>query len=124
MNTKFMGAYFEAIACDYLLNNNLKLIQRNYISKYGEIDIIMQDMASLVFVEVRARKNILYGSPIETINYKKQAKIIKTAQCFLLNHNIYEKSPYRFDAITLIAKNKKHEKYDLTWYKNIITADN
>jgi putative endonuclease len=133
MTSKLTGQYFENLACNYLLNKNLELIQRNYITKYGEIDIIMRESTTVVFVEVRARKNVLYGYPIETIDYKKQAKIIKTASYFLMNNTKYETLPYRFDAVTLIGTTKTNsyqkpedipEKFCLTWYKNFITEDN
>jgi uncharacterized protein (TIGR00252 family) len=65
--------------------NGLKLVEQNYLTKFGEIDIIMLDKLeqTLVFVEVRYRENMHFGSAISTINNAKQEKIIYAANHFL-----------------------------------------
>lgn len=65
----------------------------------GEIDLVMEDEATLVFVEVRFRKNNAFGSAAETITAAKQNKVRLAAQHYLLNRNIGESRPMRFDIV-------------------------
>ena len=67
-----IGQHAENACCKYLQKQGLKLLSRNYRGKRGEIDIIMQDKDSLVFVEVRYRKNNLFGGALASITPKKQ----------------------------------------------------
>jgi len=112
-----IGHSAEQYASRFLTKQGLKLVKANYRSRYGEIDLIMQDNNSLVFVEVRARKNQRYGSGAETIDYRKQQKIIKTAECFLQKNKRYAKSPCRIDVIS-IHNDILNPKID--WIKNAI----
>lgn len=95
------GKLAEQLACDYLKQQGLKLIQRNFHCRHGEIDLIMQDGQTLVFVEVRYRRNAYHGSALESITSTKQSRIITTAQHYLMQsgwpHNC------RFDAIGVTA---------------------
>ncbi len=77
----------------------LKLVARNYSCRYGEIDLIMHDKASLVFIEVRYRQNPYFGSSLETITLTKKNKVIKTAEYYLLTHHLSEKIACRFDVV-------------------------
>lgn len=113
-----IGKNYEAVACEYLLKNNLSFITKNYYSKYGEIDIIMLDklLNILVFIEVRYRKSSLYGHPIETISNNKQEKLIKTAYDFMSKNTEYKNIQFRFDVVTILGKIT-----NISWYKNIIS---
>ena len=75
-STLTTGQQAELLACQYLQQYKLKLITKNYHCRRGEIDLIMQDKKTLVFIEVRYRKNDRFGSALESVNYKKQAKIM------------------------------------------------
>ena len=86
IDTKKLGKQAEDLVCHYLQKQKLKLVTRNYSCRYGEIDLIMHDKTSLVFVEVRYRQNPYFGSGLETINLTKQNKVIKTAEYYLLTH--------------------------------------
>ena len=79
IDTKKLGKQAEDFVCHYLQKQKLKLITRNYSCRYGEIDLIMRDKASLVFVEVRYRAKTNFCHPIETIRYSKQKKVISAA---------------------------------------------
>jgi len=96
-----IGNQAEDLALKYLQSQGLTLITKNYLTKLGEIDIIMLDKLNnlLVFIEVRYRKNDFYGAAIETINYNKQRKIINTAKMYLQENSIYDKFICRFDVI-------------------------
>lgn len=95
------GESAEQDACNFLVKNKLKLITRNYRCKFGEIDLIMQDKQSLVFVEVRYRKNSQFGSGAESITANKQRKLIKTASHYLQQNPKTAQYAARFDVISM-----------------------
>ncbi len=92
------GQAAEKIAAEYLTAKGLKLIASNYRSRFGEIDLIMQDAASLVFIEVRLRKNKTFGGGEESITASKQHKIAITAEYYLQQHG---SQACRFDALLM-----------------------
>ncbi len=94
------GNQAEHISEQLLINNGLTTIETNYRTRLGEIDLIMLDNNSLVFIEVRLRTN-QFVSAVETINLKKQQKIIKAAQFFLQNNKKFASCPCRFDVVAL-----------------------
>ncbi len=100
MKTIERGNLNEKIACDYLVSKGLKLLTRNYHSRYGEIDLIMKDGSVLVFVEVRYRSNKNFGGASMSITPAKQRKIALTALLFLQKNKKTE-WPCRFDVVAL-----------------------
>lgn len=93
------GMLAEESACDFLEKEGLTLLQKNYRTPFGEIDIIMQDKDSLVFIEVRYRKSSNFGTPAETIGQHKQRKIRTSAAHFLQQHQKLSNFPCRFDIV-------------------------
>ncbi|MFX7820786.1 YraN family protein, partial [Acinetobacter baumannii] len=73
----------EDAALVYLQQQGLRLLERNWRCKAGEIDLIMQDDATLVFVEVRRRKNDRFGGAAASVTWHKQQKLIRAAQWYL-----------------------------------------
>ena len=100
MLTIKLGNKAEAIAKNYLISNGLTLIEQQYNCRYGELDLIMKDKAYLVFIEVRYRKNDLYGGAIESIDHRKQSKLRKTAEHYLLQNQLSDRA-CRFDVVCL-----------------------
>lgn len=94
------GDKHEAIALKYLQSQGLALVDSNYHSRHGEIDLIMRDNETLVFVEVRYRKTNNYGGAVLSITPAKQRKIALTALQYLQKHKKTE-SPCRFDAVAI-----------------------
>ncbi|PSJ16810.1 YraN family protein [Nitrosomonas supralitoralis] len=94
------GSEAEQIAVSYLQQQHLVLVAQNYRCRFGEIDLIMRDGVTLVFVEVRMRTNDRYGGAAASITATKQAKIVRTARHYLTVFNNFE-SPCRFDALLL-----------------------
>ncbi|CAH2212969.1 YraN family protein [Tepidibacter aestuarii] len=88
MNNKEKGRLGEKIACNYLIKNNFHILEKNYRTKIGEIDLIAYKENKILFVEVKSRKSINYGYPSEAVNYKKQRKIISTAKQYIMYKNI------------------------------------
>lgn len=96
-----LGAWGEERAAEYLLRKGFTLIARNYRSRYGEIDLIVEDRTYLVFVEVKLRRSARYGTPAEYVTRSKQEKLRSTALLYLQSHP-GDKQP-RFDVIELYA---------------------
>lgn len=88
----------------------LSLVCRNYRSPYGEIDLIMAEVTTLVIIEVRFRHSDKYGSALESITPKKQSRIIATTQHYLSSRRT--DSPIRFDVVALSGDGS------LQWVKN------
>jgi putative endonuclease len=116
-NAYHIGLVIEKIAAQYLQANGCIILEHNFHCQYGEIDLICKDQNDLVFVEVRYRKNIQYGSPAATINYIKQKKIILTAQHYLSKNNWSINLPCRIDVIA-ISGNISNT--DVEWIQNAI----
>ena len=104
-NKKTPGQRAEQRAKNYLQTQGLKLISQNYSSRYGEIDLIMEDNDSVIFIEVRMRKNNDFGGALASIDSKKQKKISNTAQQFMSNKGWLNSKPMRFDAIGIEDNN-------------------
>jgi len=97
-----IGNIGEETAVKALKKQGYKIIERNYRTKMGEIDIIAKDGEYTAFVEVRLRKNNNFGTPADTIDARKQQKIINTAQIYAVTNGIYD-TPMRFDAVLINA---------------------
>lgn len=108
------GTQVEQEVCRYLQQQGLKLITRNYHSRGGEIDLIMQHHGALVFVEVRYRKSALYGSAIESVNHSKQARLIHAASHYLQQHPTKHDS-CRFD---VVGVSPATQGYEMNWIQN------
>lgn len=119
-NTTDIGSDIENRCLQFLLNQSLKKLAKNYHSKMGEIDLIMKDTNTVVFIEVRYRKQKHFGSPEETVNYPKRRKIILTAQSYLQKHQQLQKYNCRFDILGVSTYNGQLE---FNWLKNAFTLD-
>lgn len=115
--TQQFGTSIERAAEHYLQQQGLQLIGRNYRCRYGEIDLIMSEQNNLVFVEVRCRQNQNHGSGIESITSSKKSKIIKSANCFLIDQNLWEKVSCRFDVVSILPAEN-----EITWVKDAFWA--
>ena len=96
---KSLGDDYEAQAAILITDGGLRLLERNFSGKTGEIDIIAQDQNLLVFIEVRARNNRYFESAAGSVNARKQQRIIRTAQLFLQRRPQWANMPCRFDVI-------------------------
>jgi putative endonuclease len=104
------GQSAEQHAYDYLLAQGLKPICRNFSCKLGELDLVMNDKGTLVIIEVRFRKNDNFGGALESITPKKQRRIIRATQYYLMTHTV--NSPIRFDVVAISPKQ------GLKWVQN------
>lgn len=107
------GMDAEATAAIFLQNKWLKLLTKNYKTAFDEIDLIMQDHKTLVFVEVRLRKNERFGGALMSITTAKQQKLQRSASQFL---QINGEQACRFDAVLMQSANED----EIEWLQNII----
>jgi len=117
--TRTIGKETEALACDYLQARGLRLLERNFLVPQGEIDLIMEDQQSLIFVEVRFRRNNHFGSGAETVTHSKQRKLLTAAACYLQGHPQQANRPARFDVVSMCLENSH---YSINWIKNAFQA--
>jgi putative endonuclease len=96
-----LGAWGEDKALEFLTQQGFSLVERNYHSRYGEIDLIVENHQFLVFAEVKLRKSCRYGTPAEAVTSKKQERLRNTALLYLQSHPT-DKQP-RFDVVALYA---------------------
>ena len=99
---KRLGVNGEDIACDYLENQGIKVVERNVRFKPGELDIVAVDKNRLCFIEVKTRKSLKYGRPSLAITATKQYTIRALAQLYLKTHPIYKSYIPRIDVIEIV----------------------
>ena len=108
MNKRSLGSTWEEKVCTYLKREGCEILERNYRSRRGEIDLIVRDDRYLVFVEVKYRKNSAAGFPEEAVDYRKQIKISRTAQEYMLKKHLSETTPCRFDVVAVCGESIHH----------------
>lgn len=106
-----LGGEAELTAATFLQQQGLKLITSNYHCRFGEIDLIMRDGKTLVFVEVRLRSNASFGGAGMSITPAKQQKLARTAEHYLQQHG---STSCRFDAVLMDKASVQH----IEWIKN------
>lgn len=100
-NRREQGSRGESQARSVLEAKGYYFVDSNYYCRWGEIDLIMRDQETLVFVEVRMRKSLRYGSPLESVTRTKQRRLVQSARDYLLRHP-YD-GPLRFDVVGILA---------------------
>lgn len=116
MDRAARGREAEDSACAYLQARGLQLLTRNYRTRQGEIDLILADADSLVFVEVRYRAHARFGSAAESVDRRKQARLLACARHYLLTHPQAGGRPCRFDVVAVNGERS------IEWIPNAFTA--
>lgn len=117
-NSRDRGQDAELACCRYLQQQGLTLLARNYQSRRGELDLVMQDQDTVVFVEVRYRASDAYGGALASITSSKQNKLRMTAEQFLQQETRLKNG--RFDVVAMTGKvqNNGATHYSFEWIKN------
>ena len=119
MSSKQTGNYGETLASEYLKKQGYQILERNYLIRGGEIDIVCMDGEYLVFVEVKTRYSHEYGNPLESITPWKIKSLLKTALFYVVKTN-WGNRPYRLDVVSIdFADDRDNPKIELI--KNITT---
>lgn len=108
------GQQIEKQVSKHLQKQGMRFITRNYHCRGGEIDLIMQDQETLVFVEVRYRKSSRFGSALESVNKTKQSRIIHTAEHYLQQ----SRDNYQACRFDVVAVSPAETGFHFNWVKN------
>lgn len=116
MNKKELGKWGEEEAKRFLIKKGYKEVTTNWRNRFGEIDLIMNDNSTIVFVEVRTKSNSTYGYGYESINIRKQQQLVKMANIFL-EYKKWWDTPVRFDIISI---DKIDGEFHISHFENVI----
>ncbi|MCP4270535.1 MAG: YraN family protein [Gammaproteobacteria bacterium] len=116
ITSKELGKQAEDFAAKLLMAKGLTLLEQNVNFRVGEIDLIMQDQKTLVFVEVRRRKHQQFGGAIGSITASKKKKLTRAALLYLQKNKLMDKVPCRFDLVAITDQNSQLQGQ---WIKNI-----
>ncbi len=117
--TRERGSHWEQVAESFLNGRGLQTLARNYNTRCGEIDLVMQDGNTLVFTEVRYRENDGHGSGADSVTRSKQRRIINAASRFLQCHPSEGGRSCRFDVVSIGAEEGRTL---LNWIRNAFDA--
>lgn len=120
MGTQTEGHWAERQAASHLRGRGLKLIARNYRSRFGEVDLIMSDGEMIVFVEVKRRRSATFMNPAESVDVHKQRRLAMAAGRFLATHPRYGRQPARFDVVTITGPNYRPQ---FDWIRDAFQLD-
>lgn len=114
------GGWAEDLAQGFLQRKGLALLARNYRCRFGEIDLIMQERDTMVFVEVRYRARTDFGCGAESVDWRKQRKLVATARHYLRSHSRGSSIPVcRFDVVALSSVGQSPT---VSWIRNAFEA--
>ncbi|MBO6137136.1 MAG: YraN family protein [Lachnospiraceae bacterium] len=106
LNTHAIGERYETKAFEYLKSKGYRFVARNVRTRAGEIDGIFLDGSTYVFVEVKYRRNISRGDPLEFIDYKKRRRISRASVCYLKFKGLGTGTSCRFDCVGITGDGK------------------
>lgn len=99
MNNRQLGSSNEEVAKVFLEAMNMSLVEKNYRTQHGEIDLIMKDKRTLVFVEVKSRRTSRAGSSLDAIDYHKRKQIIRISHHYLIYKGYNQNTNVRYDCV-------------------------
>ena len=114
------GAAVEAAARDHLLGAGLRLLAANAAARFGELDLVMLDGATVVFVEVRYRRGGRFGGGAASVDAKKRRRLVLAAQQFLARHRQHRDASCRFDVVEASGDPAAPR---LNWIRDAFRAD-
>jgi len=122
LRNQALGQQGEQAAAAFLLQQGYTVLERNFKSRGGEVDIVVKDrQGCIAFVEVKTRRNLAYGVPQLAVTPRKQHQISKAALIWLAKNRL-QNSPARFDVIAVLLQNSAEpviehiiNAFDLAW---------
>lgn len=115
-STQRSGQAAEALARQHLERHGLRLLASNWSCRRGELDLVMLDADTVVFVEVRYRRHTAWGGAIESVDARKREKLAAAATHFLQQESRWAKHPCRFDVVAINAEGNAPPR--LNWIQN------
>lgn len=117
-NKQSIGAWGEKKARNFLIRQGYEILDTNYQTRYGELDIIAKEKDIIVFVEVKTRSSRSFGLPQEAVNFKKQNKIIRMALQYLSDRDL--KATWRVDVIGIVMNRRERKVEDIDLIRNAV----
>jgi len=117
-HNRAIGSWGERLAAEHLIANGLELLERNYRSPYGEIDLIARQDNIVVFVEVKTRSSDAFGWPESALTKRKREHLLQAALYYLQQHPEIS-DDWRVDIIA-IRGNFKSDTAELVWFENVL----
>ena len=114
-----IGDRWERRVETWLKKRGLITIERNYNSRWGEIDLVCEQNEAIVFVEVRFRSGQSFGGGAASVNHHKQQRIIRAAGLYLAEHPEYAQRPCRFDVVDASGDDEQ----GIHWIENAFTIE-
>jgi len=111
MNNRKSGTVREELAAMWLTKHGVKIIEKNFRCRSGEIDLIAMDKGYLVFVEVKFRRSDKSGYPIDSLTFNKRKIICKVAEFYRISKGFSDDFPVRYDVVGILGD-------EITWYQN------
>ena len=111
VNKRRVGTEYEDMAERFLERNGVRIISRNFRSRYGEIDLVGHDGTYYIFIEVKYRRSGKMGQPIEAVDIRKQHRISRVADYFRVYRKLKDSDNVRFDVIAILDDK-------INWYRN------
>ena len=118
LNRKEKGKLSEELAAEFLKQRGFQVVVQNFRCPLGEIDLVARDGKTLVFVEVKSRFTMGYGSPEELVSRPKQRRLTRLARWYLRQHRL-ENQPARFDVVAISWQDARPE---IKWITNAFEA--
>lgn len=114
-NAREKGIEGESVAVNFLKANGYKILERNFTTRCGEIDIIARKKSSIVFVEVKTRTSDIFGTPSEAVDRKKLSKLTSVANQYIQKTKLKNFS-FRFEVVSVTRQND-------SWHCEIIPVE-
>ncbi|MCX8023913.1 MAG: YraN family protein [Thermanaerothrix sp.] len=114
-----LGAWGEQQAIDYLVAHGLEVVERNYHTPYGELDLIAKQGGELIFVEVKTRSSDTFGWPELALTEQKRIHLLNAAMYYLQQHPEFEGN-WRVDVIAIRRSVMGKEPPELVWIENVV----
>ena len=102
------GQEWERLAERHLKSAGYEILERNYVTRTGEIDFVAKEAGTLCFVEVKGRRGTAYGHPAEAVTQEKRRRIFRSAEAYLMRHRLGA-PPCRFDVVTILGADSQPE---------------
>ena len=119
MQRRKTGDYWERQVESWLARRGLQTLDRNYNSRWGEIDLICEQAGTVVFVEVRYRRGQSYGGGAASVTPAKQRRIIRAAGLYLAEHPALQQRPCRFDVVDISGE----DEVNMNWIQNAFSME-
>lgn len=105
-----VGAVGEEQAAQFLRAHGVAIVEKNFLTKLGEVDLVCKDKQEIVFVEVKYRKNNVYGTAVEAVTPKKVSRLVAAGSVWLRKNNLTQ-APWRLDVVAIDGS-------EIQWLKN------